>query len=95
MSSTGFIDFLLLLVLAALVAGIGQFLTGYSRGGCPISFMAAFAGALAGPWAAEQIGWAEPFPLAVGPVEFPLVTSLAGAFVLVVLVNLLTKRRKF
>lgn len=95
MSSTGFIEFLLLLVLAAVVAGIGQFLTGYSRGGCPISFLAAFAGALAGPWAAEQLDWAEPFHLPVGPVEFPLVTSLAGAFVLVVLVNLLTKKRKF
>ena len=64
-----------LLVVAAVVGIIGQFLTGYSRGGCPVSFIVGYV------------------PL--GPTNFPLVTSAVTAFVLVVLVNLLTRRRKF
>jgi len=94
MTPAGFIELLLIFVLAAIAAGLGQFLTGYSRGGCPISFLAAVAGALAGPWAAERFAWPEPFYLPVGPVDFPLVTSAIGALVLVVLVNLATKKRK-
>lgn len=82
------------MVLAAIVAGLGQFLTGYSRGGCPIAFLAACAGTLAGPVVAERMGWTEPFYVPIGPVQFPLITSAAGALVLVVLVNLATKKRK-
>ena len=95
MTGAEFIELMLMGLLAAVVAGIGQFLTGYSRGGCPIAFLAALAGTFAGPWAAEKLEWAEPFHLPVGPVEFPVVTSAAGALVLVVLVNLATRKRKF
>ncbi len=91
----GLIEFGLLVVLAAVCGVVGQLITGYSRGGCPMAFLAAFAGALAGPWAAERLEWQEPLMLPVGPVEFPVVTSAAGALVLVVLVNLMTRKRKF
>lgn len=91
----GLIEFGLTVVVAAVCSLLGQFITGYSRGGCPMAFLAAFAGAFAGPWAAARLEWQEPFMLPVGPVEYPLVTSAAGALVLVMLVNLATKKRKF
>lgn len=85
----------LLAALAAICAGLGQFLTGYSRGGCPVAFLAALLGALLGPLGAERIGWSEPFVLTLGPVDFPVVTSAVGALLLVLIVNLLTRKRKF
>jgi uncharacterized membrane protein YeaQ/YmgE (transglycosylase-associated protein family) len=82
-------------VLAAACAALGQFLTGYSRGGCPVSFVTAFAGTFIGPWAAERIGWAEPLIVPIGEIEIRLVTSAAGALALVLIVNLVTHKRKF
>ncbi len=89
------IEFGLTVLVAAVCGLLGQFLTGYSRGGCPMAFLAGFAGAFAGPWAAARLEWQEPFILPVGPVEYPLITSAAGALVLVVLANLATRKRKF
>jgi len=91
----GIIEFGAIAVLAAVIGLIGQFLTGYSRGGLPVSIITAFAGALAGPWAATRMGWAEPFFVPIGDLQFPLVSSAAGALTLVLIVNLLTRKRKF
>jgi uncharacterized membrane protein YeaQ/YmgE (transglycosylase-associated protein family) len=91
----GIIEFAAFVVVAAVCGLLGQFLTGYSRGGCPVAFVAGFVGAVGGPWAANQLGWAEPFLVPIGEVNFPLVSSAAGALLLVVIVNLATKKRKF
>ncbi len=91
----GIIEFGALVVVAGVIGVTGQFLTGYSRGGLTVSVIMAFVGALAGPWAADYFGWAEPIYVPLGDVQFPLVTSAAGALVLVLIVNLLTKKRKF
>lgn len=91
----GIVEFGATVVVAAVCASIGQFISGYSRGGCPVSFVTAFLGALAGPWAAAELDYAEPLYLPLGDVDFPLVTSAAGALILVVLVNLITRKRKF
>lgn len=88
------IDLFLHAVTAAVCAFLGQFLTGYSRGGCPIAFLAGIGGAYAGPWLVERQGWPEPFLLPVDVLEFPVVSAAVGAFVFVVIVNLLTKKRK-
>jgi hypothetical protein len=84
-----------LLVVAAVVAMVGQFLTGYSRGGCPVSFIVATFGGFVGPAAARELGIDEPLFVRLGEVQFPLITSAAAGLLLVILVNLLTKRRKF
>lgn len=91
----GVIELGLRLAVSTICAGLGQFVTGYSRGGCPVSLLAAFLGTFAGPWAAEQLGWPEPFLLPVADLEFPVVSSAAGAFALVIVVNLATAKRKF
>jgi uncharacterized membrane protein YeaQ/YmgE (transglycosylase-associated protein family) len=83
------------LVIAVAIASIGQFVSGYSRGGCPVSFVVAFFGAMVGPAAATELGFGEPFYLKLGEVQFPLVTSAASALILVLIVNLATRRRKF
>jgi uncharacterized membrane protein YeaQ/YmgE (transglycosylase-associated protein family) len=89
------IDLFLHAAVGVLCAGAGQFLTGYSRAGCPISVLAGLAGSYAGPWAAQRFEWPEPYILPVGEVEFPVVTAAAGAFIFVVIVNLALKKRKF
>lgn len=88
------IDLFLHAGVAVLCAVLGQFLTGKAHGGCLISVLAGLAGSYAGPWAAEQMEWPEPFLLPVGDVQFPVVTAALGAFVFVVVASLLTRKRK-
>lgn len=89
-----FIDLVLHAVVGTICAVAAQFLTGKAHGGCLISVLAGLAGAYAGPWAAEQLAWAEPYVLPVGDVRFPVVTAAVGAFVLAVITSLLTRKRK-
>lgn len=85
----------LLVLLAATCAGLAQFITGATRGGCPVSVGAAFIGGFAGPRIAEWFGWAEPFTLAFLDSAFPVVTSAVGALGLAVLVNIITHGRRY
>ncbi|UCC72151.1 MAG: hypothetical protein JSV86_17560 [Gemmatimonadota bacterium] len=89
------IEFGILAVVAAACAALGQFISGYSRGGCPVSFIVAFLGAFLGPGVAAKLGIHEPLVVPLGPARLNLVSSVAGALILVVLVNLITRKRKF
>jgi uncharacterized membrane protein YeaQ/YmgE (transglycosylase-associated protein family) len=89
------IEVAILIVVAGACGLVGQFLSGYSRGGCPISFVMALIGAFLGPLAAAGLGWREAFILPIGPVEFPVVSSVVGALILVLIVNLATRTRRF
>lgn len=87
------IDLFLHAGVGIVCAVLGQFLTGKAHGGCLISVLAGLAGSYAGPWAAEQMSWPEPYLLPVGDVRFPVTTAALGAFVLAVLASLLTRKR--
>lgn len=91
----GIIEVGVLALLAAACAALGQFISGYSRGGCPVSFVIAFFGTVVGPIVFRNLGWPEPVVVPIGPMELKLVSSAATALLLVVVVNLITRRRKF
>lgn len=50
------VSFIVLLVIAAIAGSVGQFLAGYSRGGCLMSIVVGFVGAYLGLWLAGQFG---------------------------------------
>ena len=54
------IDFLLLLLVAAICGAIAQALVGISVGGCLVSAVVGYVGALVGMWVARQFGLPEP-----------------------------------
>lgn len=74
-----FSGLLLLLLIAALAGALGQALSGYSAGGCLMSIVVGFIGALLGLWLARQLGMPEPFPVTVGGQTFPLLWSIVGS----------------
>lgn len=69
----------LLLLIAAIAGSLGQALSGYTLGGCLISIVVGFIGALLGLWLARQLGLPEPFPISVGGNTFPLLWSIIGS----------------
>lgn len=91
----GIIEFGIMLLVAGTCGAIAQFVTGYTRGGCPVSVVVGFIGAYAGPRVAERFAWPELFILRLGDLEMPIVWSVIGAVVLVLLVNLATHHRRF
>ena len=70
---------LLLLLIAALAGSLGQALSGYSLGGCFMSIVVGFIGALLGLWLARQLGMPEPFLLTIGGESFPLLWAIIGS----------------
>ncbi len=84
--------FLLLLVIAGICGSIAQSLVGYSHGGCVVSIVVGFIGALLGEWLARKMMLPEFFVLNIGGTAFPVVWSIIGAVVFTGIISLLFKR---
>jgi uncharacterized membrane protein YeaQ/YmgE (transglycosylase-associated protein family) len=87
------VDFVILLVIAALCGAVGQALAGYSVGGCVTSTLVGFVGAVIGTWLAGNLGLPEIFAINVGGRAFPIVWSVIGSALFVALLALFTRRR--
>jgi uncharacterized membrane protein YeaQ/YmgE (transglycosylase-associated protein family) len=87
------LNFLLLLLVAAICGSIGQALVGYSVGGCITSIIVGFIGALLGTWLAGQLGLPEPLVLSIGGETFPVLWSIIGSALLVGILSLFSRRR--
>ncbi len=87
------IDFLLLLLIAAICGTIAQVIVGVSVGGCLVSAVVGFVGALIGMWLARQAGLPEPLMVRVGGESFPVVWSVVGSALLLLVISVLTRRR--
>ncbi len=84
-------SFLLLLVIAAICGAIGQSIAGYSMGGCLISTVVGFIGALIGKWLAAEMGLPYIFDLEVGGETFPIIWSILGSALFAVAIGLLSR----
>ena len=85
------LEFLLLLFIAGVCGSIGQAIAGYSRGGCLVAIVVGFIGALLGSWMSTQLGLHELFNVQVGGKTFPVIWSIIGSVVFVVVVGLLSR----
>lgn len=87
------LDLVLLLVVAGLIGLMGQVIAGYSLGGCLVSIVVGFVGAVVGLWLARSLGLPEFLTVEVGGKTFPVIWSVVGSAVLVFVVRLFTARR--
>ena len=87
------VEFLVLLLIAALCGMIGQALAGYSVGGFVISAIVGFVGALVGLWLARLLGLPEVLTIQVGGKAFPVLWSIIGSAILAVIASILSRRR--
>jgi uncharacterized membrane protein YeaQ/YmgE (transglycosylase-associated protein family) len=87
-------DFLLLALIASICGAIGQALAGYSLGGCVVSAVVGYIGALLGLWLARQLDLPELFVVNVGGRPFPIVWSIIGSMIFAVIIGLLTRQRE-
>ncbi|NBC27081.1 MAG: GlsB/YeaQ/YmgE family stress response membrane protein [Bacteroidetes bacterium] len=85
-------EFLLLLLIAGVCGSIGQSIAGYSKGGCVVSIVLGFIGALLGSWISVQLNMPELFNVSIGGNDFPVIWSIIGSVIFVVIVGLFTKK---
>jgi uncharacterized membrane protein YeaQ/YmgE (transglycosylase-associated protein family) len=86
------IEFLILLLVAALCGAIAQAITGYSTGGCLVSIALGFIGALIGVWLARLVGLPEIFAIDVGGTRIPIVWTILGGALFCGLLQFLRRR---
>jgi uncharacterized membrane protein YeaQ/YmgE (transglycosylase-associated protein family) len=90
--SMGLVGWLLLLLVAGVCGSMGQAIAGYSRGGCLVSIVLGFVGALLGIWIAGALHLPELFTFAVGSSRFPVIWSIVGSTLFVAFVHLIRGR---
>ncbi len=88
----GLFEFLVLLLVAGICGSIGQSIAGYTRGGCIVSIVLGFIGALIGTWMSRQLGLPELFSVSIGGEPFPIIWSIIGSVVFVTILGLFSKR---
>ncbi len=86
-------ELLILLVVAGICGSLAQAIVGYSRGGCLVSIVLGFIGALLGTWLARLVGLPEIFTLQFGTQGFPVVWSIIGAAIFVAVLGFLRSGR--
>ncbi len=86
------LGFLILLVIAAVCGSIGQALAGYSRGGCLVAVAVGFIGAFLGMWLSRQLGLPELFTITIEGETFPVLWSIIGSTLFMVILGLITRR---
>lgn len=89
------LQLVLLVIVAAICGAIGQTLAGYSLGGCLVSIVVGFIGAVVGVWLARQLGLPEILTVRIGSETFPIVWSIAGSALLALGIGLLSRRRSW
>ena len=87
------IEFLILLLVAGVCGSLAQSLVGYSHGGCLVSIVLGFVGAVLGTWLAREAGLPELFAIQIGGRTFPVIWSIIGATLFAALLALLRRPR--
>lgn len=87
------LEFVVLLLIAAICGAVGQAVAGYSRGGCVAAIAVGFLGALLGSWLARSLGLPELLVIQIGDVGFPVLWSIGGSALFVAIIALLARPR--
>jgi uncharacterized membrane protein YeaQ/YmgE (transglycosylase-associated protein family) len=91
-SAMGILEFIILLVIAAICGALGQAIAGYSLGGMVITTIVGFIGALLGTWLARAMGLPELLMINVGGQPFPIVWAIIGSALFAAIIAMFTRR---
>ena len=84
---------LLLMLIAAISGGLAQAIVGFSRGGCAVSIVVGFIGALIGWWLSDALNLPLIFQINIQGQPFPIIWSIIGGVVFVAIISLISGRR--
>lgn len=86
-------EFFLLLVIAGICGSLAHSIVGFTRGGCIVSIITGFIGALIGTWLARKFSLPDFFVVNIGGKNFPVIWSIIGAVLFTSVLNLLSSKK--
>jgi uncharacterized membrane protein YeaQ/YmgE (transglycosylase-associated protein family) len=91
----GLVELVVWLIIGALCGAIGEAIVGYSPGGLLVSIFIGLVGALVGSWLARQLGLPSILTFTFGGTTIELLWTILGAALLVLIVSLLRRPRRY
>ena len=88
------VDILISLLIAGIAGSIARSLSGFSRGGCIISIIVGFIGAMIGSWLSRELALPDPFIIEISGNSFNILWTIIGAVIFTVILSLLTPDKK-
>ena len=86
-------EIVILLIISGICGSIGRSIAGFSRGGCVVSIVVGFIGALVGTWIARKTALPDFFVLNIGGTDFPVIWSIIGSALFVGVLSFLSPRK--
>jgi uncharacterized membrane protein YeaQ/YmgE (transglycosylase-associated protein family) len=88
------LDFLIMFVIAAITGSIARSLVGFDKGGCILSAIVGFIGALIGTWLAREFNWTKILPIEIRSITYPIVWTIIGAVIFTLALSLISPKKK-
>lgn len=84
------IDILISLIIAGIAGSIARSLSGFSRGGCIISIVVGFIGAIIGTWLARELQLPDPITIVIRGTSYSFLWTIIGAVIFTAALSLIT-----
>ena len=88
------LDIIIKLIIAGITGSIARSLSGFSRGGCIISVVVGFIGAMIGSWLARELRLPDPFVLQIRGNNYNILWTIIGAVIFTAVLSLITPDKK-
>jgi len=88
------IDIIISLIIAGIAGAIARSLVGFDRGGCIISIVVGFIGAIIGTWLAREFELPDPFLFNIRGTEYHILWTIIGAVIFTAALSLITPGKK-
>jgi len=88
------VDILISLLIAGIVGSIARALSGFSRGGCIISIVVGFVGAMIGSRLSRELQLPDPFVLQLKGSSYNIMWTIIGAVIFTAILSLITPDKK-
>ena len=88
------IDILISLIIAGIAGSIGRSISGFSRGGCIISIVVGFIGAMIGSWLSRELQFPDPFVITIRGTTYNILWTIIGAVIFTAALSLITPDKK-
>ncbi len=88
------IDILISLIIAGIAGSIARSLSGFSRGGCIISIVVGFIGAMIGTWLARELQLPDPFMIEIRGTSYNILWTIIGAVIFTAVLSFITPDKK-
>jgi len=88
------LDILILLLIAGITGSIARKLVGMDKGGCILSIVVGFIGALIGTWLARELDFTDFFSFTIRGITYPVIWSIIGAVLFTAILSLISPKKK-